>query len=1180
MKAGRRRARKSLLAAATLALLSLILLALPASSLAGSCNGTLIGEFTAAGEHSVEVPAGVKNVCAEVVGNTGGGQRGSELDPFFGNSPGLIEAIFPVTPKSTLHAFVNGGGGLSNGGGLGAGGNGGGASALWVGSELLAVAGGGGGTGGAERRSANGKITWTVGGNAGPEGSSGLNGPGIGAETGGRGGIAGVGGGGGGRAGSVGGAVGKGGGGGAVGSAGFNPSAQGGGGGGVGGGGGGGAAAGIGASNGAAGGDSGSGSGEPDAECTGCTGGDGGAGGSGEDKGAQGGGGLTTSGLEIFGAGGGSGSGQGVFDEFQLGLNGGGGGAGYGAGGGGGGTGTGETTAGGGGGGANYVDVAAAEPPPGSEQVINATDYAAPSQSAVVRITTAVSQVSLTPHSHDFPPTEVSNTSSPETFMLTNEGVETISIVGIKPEGSDFADFESDASNCEGNGVGQHEKMLKAHESCTIKVWFKPTEAGHRGSGLHANTSVGEPVSVLTGEGTPKGGGGVAEPRMSPELLNFETQPLDTTSEVGKHVLTVRNAGDADLMIKGTRIEGPNEKDFKDNTANCTGKEAGQHEGVLEPGDHCTIDVTFTPSLVEAESAELFLETTNGEPHEVHSKLAGTGTAAVLALSPTSNTFGPIPVNTSEEESFRLKNNGNETSNIETPEIVGKDQTQFKISDNKCGTTLEGGHACMIKVAFSPLSEGPFQAELEVKGDGGPVKSLLFGLTETPTATLTPTEGNFEKVGVGTKSGPKPFTLKNTSTTASLTVEKVDIEPVGEEKEFEITTNECKEPAKSPLAPGASCLIEVAFTPQTPGVKEASLVAHTSAGAIPSTLKGEGVTGVISLKPSEFNFKAQEINELPGSERGEFKIENTGEAPFTVTKVGLADTVDRKQFSFEDTEECEGKTLKPKEVCEVRVGFIPTEEGDKETRLAVESTVGPASSKITGEGTKSDLVIEPTFYPFEEVEPGDVSKPFAFEVTNLGTAPVKLGSASLIPRPKESSLEFGKGADTCSGQTLEKEGGTCEVQVVFEPFDDGDWEALLRLPAVEGQSQVLEAIVTGHSGKGIAEISPSFEDFGTEVEGGESSPHTFTVKNAGDGPLHIVGVEAGGNASLFGTAETTPIFQVDEDKCTGGTLAPGESCNVTVTFDPVEVGRRGGYLVVETEHGGTPFSALAGEGTL
>ena len=85
------------------------------------------------------------------------------------------------------------------------------------------------------------------------------------------------------------------------------------------------------------------------------------------------------------------------------------------------------------------------------------------------------------------------------------------------------------------------------------------------------------------------------------------------------------NSGDANLTISAIGLGGGNAGDFGADGANCTGSGAGQHGGVLEPGDACTIAVRFDPDAIGSRTASLTVETNGGTPAAT---LQGTGTPA------------------------------------------------------------------------------------------------------------------------------------------------------------------------------------------------------------------------------------------------------------------------------------------------------------------------------------------------------------------------------------------------------------------------------------------------------------------------------------------------------------------------------------------------------------------------
>jgi hypothetical protein len=103
----------------------------------------------------------------------------------------------------------------------------------------------------------------------------------------------------------------------------------------------------------------------------------------------------------------------------------------------------------------------------------------------------------------------------------------------------------------------------------------------------------------------------------------------------------------------------------------------------------------------------------------------------------------------------------------------------------------------------------------------------------------------------------------------------------------------------------------------------------------------------------------------------------------------------------------------------------------------------------------------------------------------------------------------------------------------------------------------------------VLTISPSSVDCGTVDVGSQSKPSTVTVSNTGGGSAAVAVALSGADASQFA---------LDSDACSGATLAPGESCSVTVHFSPQATGPHSATLTASAI-GVTPVSAsLTGTG--
>lgn len=151
-----------------------------------SIGGTsLSGQiFSAQGESTFTVPAGITSISVKAWGaGGGGGAGGSAAAGGTGGGGGYVSGTIAVTPGETLTVYVGGGGAAGTRNISGGGGGGGAYSSIYRGSTPLAIAAGGGGGGG-------GRATAThIGGSGGAGGgTSGVNGGNSRANVGGGGG--------------------------------------------------------------------------------------------------------------------------------------------------------------------------------------------------------------------------------------------------------------------------------------------------------------------------------------------------------------------------------------------------------------------------------------------------------------------------------------------------------------------------------------------------------------------------------------------------------------------------------------------------------------------------------------------------------------------------------------------------------------------------------------------------------------------------------------------------------------------------------------------------------------------------------------------------------------------------------------------------------------------------------
>jgi hypothetical protein len=302
---------------------------------------------------------------------------------------------------------------------------------------------------------------------------------------------------------------------------------------------------------------------------------------------------------------------------------------------------------------------------------------------------------------------------------------------------------------------------------------------------------------------------------LTPSSLTFAAQNVGTTSAV--QTVTLSNNGTATLSITKIATSG----DFAQ-TNNCG--------TTLAPNASCTINVTFTPTAIGSRTGALSVtDNASGSPQSV--SLSGTGVAPLVCLSPAIINFAGHNVGTSSTLSVMLTNCGNAALVITSITATG----DFSQSNN-CVGTLAVNASCVINVTFTPTTTGLRTGVLSLTDNapGSPQSVGLSGTGTTPGASLSPPSLTFGPQGVGTTSPAQTVTLTN-SGTGPLTITNIAISG-----DF-AQTNTCG----NTLAAGASCPIQVTFTPTTTGTRTGTLSVTDNAAGSPqlASLTGTGSTG-------------------------------------------------------------------------------------------------------------------------------------------------------------------------------------------------------------------------------------------------------------------------------------------------------------------------------------------------
>ena len=193
-------------------------------------------------------------------------------------------------------------------------------------------------------------------------------------------------------------------------------------------------------------------------------------------------------------------------------------------------------------------------------------------------------------------------------------------------------------------------------------------------------------------------------------------------------------------------------------------------------------------------------------------------------------------------------------------------------------------------------------------------------------------------------------------------------------------------------------------------------------------------------------------------------------------------------------------------------------------------------------------------------------------VTCTNTGPSRL-TITAVDTSGADAAEFEPLADDCL-RTLSP-GESCQVPVAFTPTAIGPRTATLAVThSGQGESG---PISVGLTGTGIARdttltFTPAPLVFAERLGLSTSPAQAVTVTNTGTVPVTVNGV----------SIENDPAgdFAISASTCTGTTLAPGDTCQVSVTFTPKAPGGRTATLRFDDTGVGTPHRpALTGTGS-
>jgi MYXO-CTERM domain-containing protein len=410
---------------------------------------------------------------------------------------------------------------------------------------------------------------------------------------------------------------------------------------------------------------------------------------------------------------------------------------------------------------------------------------------------------------HDFGSVDV-DASDTWSATISNLGHGDLVISGVNVAGTGFS-ISDDGCNGETLGNG---------DLCEIELAFSPTEAGgHAGKlDIGSNNPSSPDAIALTGFGVAAS----VSTTVSPVHLDFGEVVL---GDIGSaQTVTVTNDGAADATLSAVASE---DAAFAVSNDSCSGQSVAM-------GDSCTFDVEFVPAGAGAVSATIAIPSDAADGGSLVS-VAGVGSDIMgLVTSVDSVSLGEITLGGRSAAALVSVTNPDSTDVVVTG--ATSDDSALIVSGTPCaGQTLAPGSSCTFRVSAEPIATGAFAATVTVESDS-PAAAPTVAVDATSILPALQWDTDFllfEDTPTLGMTDPETIVLENAGD-SDVTVDEVQ----SVEGAFTIVEDDC---SGETLAPGATCTVQVAFTPTAEGALRGSIYANTDGGHGTFAMMAEGV---------------------------------------------------------------------------------------------------------------------------------------------------------------------------------------------------------------------------------------------------------------------------------------------------------------------------------------------------
>lgn len=542
---------------------------------------------------------------------------------------------------------------------------------------------------------------------------------------------------------------------------------------------------------------------------------------------------------------------------------------------------------------------------------------------------------------------------------------------------------------------------LTAGASCTVVLSYSPTDTATVNDSL--TVQVGDKELVLSYSGT-----GVALPSMTVSSYSLNLGNVAVNANASTTV-SVYNAGNVPLSTPAIASSG----DAFSVAHNCP--------ATLAVGASCQATVTFAPTAPQGYSGTLSVAYADVSQQTV--TLSGTGRAAVLSASTTSQDFGSVAIGATSSKTTTITNNGNLAASLSYSPV----SAPFSRSGT-CSTTLAVGASCTVVLIYAPTDS---VTSADVLTASAPNTSVTVNYSGTGQANPA-----FSLSTAGLSFGS---VVANASSTLNIQVSNTGNVPLAQPAISSTGTGYATNSnCPATLAVGASCQVTATFTPTSYGPYSGTVsVGWTGVSAVTASLSGTGLSASLSATPNALDFAG--VNIL-ATKALTTTVSNAGNLPAALTYAGLTGGVTQSGTC--------GATLAASTSCTVVLTYAPTSTATTSGTLTVSATNTSAGISYAGTGVAlPSFSLSTAALAFGSVLTGFTSSASTVTVTNTGNVSLATPSVSVTGTGYSQT-------HNCPATLVV--GATCTVSLTFAPT------------VVQAYSESLNVSIGGLSAKTVS----------------------------------------------------------------------------------------------------------------